>query len=516
MRWRTRSHDEQVLADPDVHEHRLDLTDPFVAYLIAADAPVDVRDVDVDTPLVRALRAADVELVVPVVSHGDLVSLLSLGPRKGGRSYNAEDRRLLHRLATQAAPALRLAEVMRVQAAQASERERIAQELRVARLIQQQFLPTTLPEIPGWNISSYYQPAREVGGDFYDVLTLPDGRLGIVIGDVSGKGVPAALVMATTRSLLREIAQQAVEPGAVLERVNRALVSDIPGNMFVTCQYAAIDPARGQVTLANAGHSLPFIVDDRGACEVRATGMPLGIMAESRYDECSAVVAAGGYLLFHSDGLAEARNGSGEMFGLPRLRSLITSPWGDDLIEALIADLDHFADHPTEVDDDVTLLTVQRTGEAARVRAVDARTRILADFTIASVAGNERIAAQRVAAVAEELAVGASELERLRTAVVEGVMNAIEHGNQFRKDALVEVRVLASAGTLTVEVVDEGGDVPIGDVPVPDLSAKLAGTQSPRGWGLFLMKEMVDDLHMETVDGKHRVRMSVHLGRSEA
>ena len=149
--------------------------------------------------------------------------MLSLGPRKGGQSYNAEDRRLLHRLATRAAPALRLAEVMRTQAAEAGERERMAQELRVARLIQQQFLPTTLPEVPGWRIGTYYRPAQEVGGDFYDFLQLPDGRIGVVIGDVSGKGVPAALVMATTRSLLREVAQQVVEPAGVLERVNRTL-----------------------------------------------------------------------------------------------------------------------------------------------------------------------------------------------------------------------------------------------------------------------------------------------------
>ena len=286
MRWRRRpSGDEPSRRSDRRPAYASTSTDPFVAYLITADAPVDVRDIDFDTPLVQSLRDVGAELVVPIIAQSELVGVLSLGPRKGGQSYNAEDRRLLHRLATRAAPALRLAEVMRTQAAQAGERERMAQELRVARLIQQQFLPTTLPEVPGWRIGTYYRPAQEVGGDFYDFLQLPDGRIGVVIGDVSGKGVPAALVMATTRSLLREVAQQVVEPAGVLERVNRALVGDIPRNMFVTCQYAAIDPTSGKLTLANAGHNVPYLSGGGDLLEVRATGMPLGIMGDARYDE---------------------------------------------------------------------------------------------------------------------------------------------------------------------------------------------------------------------------------------
>ena len=119
-------------------------------------------------------------------------------------------------------------------------------------------------------------------------------------------------------------------------------------------------------------------------------------------------------------------------------------------------------------------------------------------------------------ALADELGVAFGLVERLKTAVGEATMNAMEHGNRFRAEVPVEVRVLASPGVITVEIIDEGGDREIGEPPTPDLAAKLAGTQSPRGWGLFLMKEMVDDVRVETVDGKHRVRLVLHYERSDA
>src|SRR5215216_1385 len=125
------------------------------------------------------------------------------------------------------------------------ERERLEQELEVARRIQQASLPKEMPQLEEWQINPYYQPAREVGGDFYDFLELADGRLGVVVGDATGKGVPAALVMAAARSTLRAVAQASESPGAVLRRANDALATDIPTNMFVTCFYAILDARSG-------------------------------------------------------------------------------------------------------------------------------------------------------------------------------------------------------------------------------------------------------------------------------
>jgi predicted ester cyclase len=139
------------------------------------------------------------------------------------------------------------------------ERERVEQELRVARSIQQASLPKEVPTLGGWQITPYYRPAREVGGDFYDFLELPGGHLGLVVGDATGKGVPAALVMASARSMLRAVAQASEFPGEVLGSINDPLVTDIPANMFVTCFYAILDPKSGRLTYANAGHDLPYL-----------------------------------------------------------------------------------------------------------------------------------------------------------------------------------------------------------------------------------------------------------------
>jgi steroid delta-isomerase-like uncharacterized protein len=165
----------------------------------------------------------------------------------------------------------------RFRIAEARERERIEPVLQVARRIQQALLPKTVPALDGWEVAAYYKPAREVGGDFYDFFELEDDRVGFVVGDATGKGMPAALVMATTRGMLRAVAQPLDSPGEVLQRVNDALYPDIPPNAFVTCPYAILDPESGCLRYANAGHDLPYRRHGGGAEELRARGMPLGL-----------------------------------------------------------------------------------------------------------------------------------------------------------------------------------------------------------------------------------------------
>ncbi|MGH2681800.1 MAG: PP2C family protein-serine/threonine phosphatase, partial [Actinomycetota bacterium] len=229
--------------------------DPAVAYFQSASGPVDLEKVDLDSPGIRALKDAGVKLAIPLVSQGELIGLLNLGPRLSEQDYSTDDRKLLANLAAQAAPAVRVAQLVRQQEVEARERQRMEQELEVARLIQQNFLPKELPRLPDWQVGAYYRPAREVGGDFYDFIELPEGRLGIVVGDVTDKGVPAAMVMAATRGVLRAAATRLVAPGAVLERVNELLEPDMPPNMFVTCLYGVLDPVSGRLRFANAGHN---------------------------------------------------------------------------------------------------------------------------------------------------------------------------------------------------------------------------------------------------------------------
>jgi len=243
------------------------------------------------------------------------------------------------------------------------ERERIEQDLRVARTIQQASLPKEVPDLEGWQITPYYQPAREVGGDFYDFFELEDGRLGIVVGDATGHGVPAALVMASARSMLRAVAQASDSPGEALRRVNGPLATDIPPNMFVTCFYAILDPESGSLTYANAGHDLPYLHRDGAAEELRATGMPLGLMPGMEYEEKQTILEAGEAALLYSDGLVEAHDPKGEMFGFPRLRALVAEhaeeerPLGKFLMEELYT----FVGEGWEQEDDITLLTLRHS-----------------------------------------------------------------------------------------------------------------------------------------------------------
>ncbi len=336
--------------------------DPILAYLASASGVVETDKLDLDSPALRAMKAADVKMVVPLVSQGELIGLLNLGPRLSQQEYSADDRKLLNDLATQTAPAVRVAQLVRQQQQEAQERERIEQELRVARLIQQTLLPKAVPEFGGWEVAAFYRPAREVGGDFYDFLEFEDGRLGIVVGDVTDKGVPAALVMATTRTMLRAAAQRLDSPGEVLRRVNDVLYPDIPPNMFVTCLYAILDPRTGRLHYANAGHDLPYMRHHDGASELRATGMPLGLMPGMGYEEKEAVLEAGDSVLFYSDGLVEAHDPRHDMFGFPRLQGFVGAhPGGAKMIDFLLEELTRFVGDGWEQEDDITLVTLQRS-----------------------------------------------------------------------------------------------------------------------------------------------------------
>jgi serine phosphatase RsbU (regulator of sigma subunit)/predicted ester cyclase len=244
------------------------------------------------------------------------------------------------------------------------ERERVEQELRVARRIQQASLPKEVPTLEGWQIAPFYRPAREVGGDFYDFLELKDGHLGLVVGDATGKGVPAALVMASVRSMLRAVAQASdYSPGEVLRRVNDPLVTDIPSNMFVTCFYAILDPKSANLSYANAGHDLPYLRRRSGNCEeLRARGMPLGLMPGMGYEEKEIILEAGESALFYSDGLVEAHDPKGEMFGFPRLRARIAEHAAEGSIgDFLMEELYSFVGEGWEQEDDITLLTLRRS-----------------------------------------------------------------------------------------------------------------------------------------------------------
>src|SRR5918996_2053689 len=477
--------------------------DPIIGHFQSASGAVDVDSLELDSPAVTELKNAG----------------LNLGPRLSERDYSGDDRKLLDNLAAQAAPALRVGQLVQEQEAEVRTRERIEQEMRVATLIQQQFLPKELPELSGWQVSAFYRPARAVGGDFYDFIELPDGRVAIVAGDVTDKGVPAALVMATTRSILRGEGTRLVSPGKVLERANDLLYPDIPAHMFVTCLYAVLDPATGRIEFANAGHNLPYVHTEDGVVEYRATGMPLGLMPGMSYEEKEAILGPGQTMLLHSDGVAEAHAPDGDMFGFDRMLKLMAErDTGSDIIDLMLEELDRFTGPGQEQEDDITLVAIQRSANAEYDRDDDAsggtsagEERTLTEFSLPSEPGTEREVMDRVATAVEDPGIPEGRLDELKTAVSEAAMNAIEHGNEGRADLPVAVEVLTSGKDLKVRITDQGGEGAIPEVETPDLEAKLEGLQKPRGWGLFLIKNMVDDMNIESNGSHHTVELVLHL-----
>jgi PAS domain S-box-containing protein len=351
-----RSIDDLVAGTPQMHEEVLQYTRQ-----VSSESRVDTvtRRSRKDGTLV------DVELLaVPVTVGGDQVGTYAMyhdiSELKRAEEEVRQLNKDLERRVAERTEQLKIA--MARQQQEAQERERIEQELRVARLIQHTLLPKSLPELEGYQIAAYYQSAREVGGDFYDFLRLPDGRLGLIVGDVSGKGVPAAIVMATTRTLLRA-AYHLGSPGEILEQVNDALFPDIPPNMFVTCLAALLDSRTGRLQYANAGHDPPYIRHAAGVSKLRATGMPLGLMPNMSYEQKEITLQPGESILLYSDGLLEAHSPQREMFGFPRMQGHVSAhPEGASLIDSLLAELERFTGEDWEQEDDITLLTLQRLG----------------------------------------------------------------------------------------------------------------------------------------------------------
>jgi serine phosphatase RsbU (regulator of sigma subunit)/anti-sigma regulatory factor (Ser/Thr protein kinase) len=510
-------------------------SDPLLAYLQSAAGPVELAGLELESQAVDDLRAAGVVLVVPLISQGELIGTLNLGGRLSEQGYSIDDRRLLASLATQAAPAVRVAELVQERAGEIQVRERLEQEMRVATLIQQQFLPHELPQLPDWQVAAYYGPARAVGGDFYDFIELPDGRIGIVVGDVTDKGVPAALIMARTQSVLRGEAPRLVAPGEVLRRANEILLPEMPARMFVTCLYLVLEPTSGEVVYANAGHLPPYVRTADGVIELRATGMPLGLLPDMAYEERTAVIDPRQSVLLYSDGLIEAHGPAGDMFGFPRLRDLVAQERpGSELIDHLLEQLRAFVGRGWDQEDDITLVALQRTGGGEHPLLVAAAgapggtpaattapgpsadelagRRVLLTLTVPGEPGNERMAMARVAEAVASVGLGPARLERLKTAVSEATMNAIEYGSQSDPAVPVEIAVWATADDLVVTIADRGLSGPIPTAEQPDIDAKLAGEQKPRGWGLFLIEHMVDAMEVATEGTTQTVTLTMHLG----
>lgn len=249
--------------------------------------------------------------------------------------------------------------------AQIIEKEKLEQELRFARQIQKSILPTVLPALPGYEFGVNITPAHAVGGDLFDLIPLGKGKLGLLIGDVSDKGIPAAIFMALTRSLFRAAAHPRALPSSVLQRVNRLLLDMNEAGMFVTVIYGILDNRAGEFTYARAGHELPLVVNPAG--EVNAPGggigQPLGILPAPRLDEQTISLPPGSALLLFTDGAHEVANPQGEFFGRARLAAAARAAMSETaqaVCQQLLADIAHFQASDGQ-QDDITLMVVKAT-----------------------------------------------------------------------------------------------------------------------------------------------------------
>jgi len=246
-------------------------------------------------------------------------------------------------------------------------RERMEREFQLARQIQQAFLPESLPEHPDWQISRLWQTAREVGGDFYDIFETKDKRIALVIADVADKGMPAALYMTVTRTLIRATLQNIFSPGKVLARVNDILESESRNGMFVTAFLALLDPKTGTLEYANAGHNLPLLIHTNPAkitC-LEKDGIALGVMAQAEYKDKKINLEPGETLLFYTDGVTEAFSSEGEIFSEPRLVDALlnsTASSADQLLSSIDRLIENFRNGEPP-SDDLTMIAIRRISQ---------------------------------------------------------------------------------------------------------------------------------------------------------
>lgn len=288
----------------------------------------------------------------PLKSHGKLIGVFD-AQHNECHAFSPSRIQLFEALAGHIATAIENARMFQKERL---EKERMRKELVEAQRIQVGLFPGQSPQIPRFTVTGLCLPCQEVGGDWYDYIPIQDGRLAVVLADVSGKGMGAALLMSSTRTVLRMVAETGLPPGEVLSRVNSILLRDFPREKFVTMVYGVLDPRDGSVVFANAGHLHPLFVDSSGAHFLETdVGLPLGIQ-ESSFSERVLAMTAGSRLVLYSDGVTEAMNSSLQQYGETRLRDHVVQP--SATVQNLLDNVRSFmAGQPAS--DDLTVVMIQ-------------------------------------------------------------------------------------------------------------------------------------------------------------
>lgn len=312
------------------------------------------------------------QVSVPILGDGRVIGAFSLECDRP-RSFSEADAELLSALAFQVAIAIERAAIHR----ERMERKRLDEELRIAREVQLSLLPGEIPEIPGFDVAGINIPSRDVGGDYYDFVFVSEGHLGVAVADVSGKGIPAALIMASFRAFLRAEIRSNYAIRYIFSKVNRLLYETVKDNQFVSAFYGVLDLARRRFTYSNAGHYPPILF--REGAEHRQLdeggGVVLGVFEEVTYREQFTDLQEGDVLLLYTDGLIEAEDPSGEMFGRERLENFVAARaatlTADELCQALYVEMAEFTNiGHSEDDTTIVVIKILRGDRNAAPRAV--------------------------------------------------------------------------------------------------------------------------------------------------
>jgi len=297
-------------------------------------------------------------LAIPLSLKNRIIGLLTLFNKRGDEGFNADDTRLMSIIASQSAQSIENARLY-------DEEKRLhelEEDLKVARRIQETLLPKQPPQLEGYDLAGFSIPAREVGGDYFDFIDISGGRLGLAIADVSGKGTPAALLMAGLQACLRGQAALGKDVAGTVERVNLMLTRSIDTGRFVTSVYGQLDPPGRVFTYVNAGHNYPLLVSREGKVKLLDTSdLLLGVFPETSYTEKRVELAAGDLLVLYTDGITEAENVDGEFFGLDRLSRLMADNRNlsaSGILTTLLESVQKFQSGMNQ-SDDITILIVK-------------------------------------------------------------------------------------------------------------------------------------------------------------
>jgi sigma-B regulation protein RsbU (phosphoserine phosphatase) len=319
-------------------------------------APQGVTDLP-EGPVREGLAAAGMALLVPLAAPSRSLGFVAVGPRASGAAFTEEDREFAQTLGRQAVAALESVRLHRL----GMEQQRRDREMQIAREIQQSLFPDCCPAIPGFEVSARSLPCHEVGGDHYDFIPLPGGRLALAIADVSGKGAPASILMASVHASLRALAGTA-EPAGLMGRINRFLYANTQANRYATLFYAELDPASRRLSYVNGGHIPPYRFTARGGEERLSEGGPaLGVIEDALYETAEVVLEAGDLVAMVTDGVTEAASSADQEFGDEGVMDVLRKSrarGAEDALRALVEAVHAWAG-PMGCADDLTALVVR-------------------------------------------------------------------------------------------------------------------------------------------------------------